>query len=61
MVLFRWIVLLMLLVTVLNLAVYLITREPVWRQRAVTMLRWTVVVGLGFFALLILRRAAVFI
>jgi hypothetical protein len=37
------------------------TGEPIWRQRAIQVLKWGVVLGLVFFGLLILRRAAVFI
>jgi hypothetical protein len=61
MILFRWMVLLMALAMVLCLAAYTVTGQIIWRQRAVQMLKWMVVLGLGFFGLLILRRAAVFI
>ncbi len=61
MILFRWMVLLMALAFVLCMAAYTVTRQPVWRARGMTTLRWMVVLGLGFFGLLILRRAAVFI
>lgn len=37
------------------------TGQPVWRQRAVEVLKWGVVVGLLAFGMVILRRAAVFI
>lgn len=56
-----------LLVTVLGLgfllsmAMFTLSGEPIWRQRAMQILKWAVVVGLCFFGLLILRRAAVFI
>lgn len=61
MVLFRWMFLMMALAFMLSMAAYTFTRDPVWRQRAMAILKWTVVLGLGFFGLLILRRAAVFI
>ncbi|MDE2401954.1 MAG: hypothetical protein KGL90_09850 [Burkholderiales bacterium] len=61
MILFRWLFLMLLLGMALCLAAYTITGHPAWRQRAVQLLRWSVVLGLGFFGLLILRRAAVFI
>lgn len=61
MVLFRWMVLMMALAFVLCMAAFTVTRQPVWRERAMKVLRWGVVLGLGFFGLLILRRAAVFI
>ena len=40
-------------------ALFVGTRQPVWRQRGVLLLRWTVMAGLAFFALLILERVAV--
>jgi hypothetical protein len=43
------------------LVLHKLTGEPVWRQRATQALKWGVVLGLSFFGLLILRRAAVFI
>lgn len=58
MLLFRWAFLLLALAFVLCMAAYIITRAPVWRQRAMSLLKWTVVLGLGFFGLFILRRAA---
>ncbi|RZL11223.1 MAG: hypothetical protein EOP40_03485 [Rubrivivax sp.] len=61
MVLFRWLFLLMALAFLLCMAAYTVTRAPIWRQRAISILKWTVVLGLGFFGLFILRRAAVFI
>jgi hypothetical protein len=61
MILFRWMVLLLALGIVLCMAAYTVTGQVLWRQRAVKLLRWMVVLGLGFFGLLILRRAAVFI
>jgi hypothetical protein len=45
----------------LCMGAFTLTGEPVWRQRALLALRWGVVLGLLFFGLLILRRAAVFI
>ena len=43
------------------MAMHTLTGEPAWRGRAIQVLKWGVVVGLAFFGLLILRRAAVFI
>jgi len=40
---------------------YMQTRNVVWRQRAMNVLKWGVVLGLLGFGALILRRAAVFI
>lgn len=61
MIVFRTILLLMALGVVLCAAAYTVSGQTVWRQRATQLLKWLVVVGLGFFGLLILRRAAVFI
>ncbi|MES2088389.1 MAG: hypothetical protein V4532_00170 [Pseudomonadota bacterium] len=61
MILFRWMVLLLALGMVLCMAAYTVTGQALWRQRAVQLLKWLVVLGLCFFGLLILRRAAVFI
>jgi hypothetical protein len=40
---------------------YLQTRNPVWRQRAMNVLKWGVVLGLLGFGAVFLRRAAVFV
>lgn len=40
---------------------YLHTRNVVWRQRAINVLKWGVVLGLLGFGALFIRRAAVFI
>jgi hypothetical protein len=61
MVLFRAIFVLLALGMVLCMAAFTITGQPIWRQRAIQLLKWMVVAGLGFFGLLILMRAAVFI
>lgn len=61
MVLFRWMFLMMALAFVLSMGAYTVTRAVTWRTRAMAILKWMVVLGLGFFGLFILRRAAVFI
>jgi hypothetical protein len=61
MVLFRAFFVVLALAFLLCMAAFTITGEPVWRQRALIALRWGVVLGLCFFGLLILRRAAVFL
>ena len=45
----------------LCIGAYALSGNTVWRQRAMQIVKWAVVAGLCFFALLILRRAAVFI
>ena len=61
MVLVRAIALVLGLAFLLCMAAFTITGEQVWRQRAFMAVKWGVVLGLCFFGLLILRRAAVFI
>ncbi|HEX5312353.1 hypothetical protein [Aquabacterium sp.] len=45
----------------LSMGLHVLTGQAVWRQRAMQILKWGVVVALCFFGLIILRRAAVFI
>ena len=59
MVLFRVIVGLLLLSGLLCFAMYIATSQLVWRRRGVTIIKWTVLAGLGFFGVLILERLAV--
>lgn len=61
MVLFRFLVMILALGFLLNMAAFTLTKQVVWRQRAMLCLKWGVVLGLCFFGLIILRRAAVFI
>jgi hypothetical protein len=61
MVLFRAIFMVLALAFLLGMVAFTITGQQIWRQRALMALKWGVVVGLAFFGLLILRRAAVFI
>lgn len=61
MILFRTFAMFLGLGFLLCMAAHTLTGEPIWRQRAFKCLKWGVVLGLCFFGLLILRRAAVFI
>ncbi len=61
MVLFRFLAVALALGFLLNMAVFTVTKQVVWRQRAMLCLKWGVVLGLCFFGLIILKRAAVFI
>ncbi|HET6789649.1 MAG TPA: hypothetical protein VFH49_16925 [Aquabacterium sp.] len=45
----------------LCMGMFTLSGEPVWRQRAIQILKWAVVLGLCFVGLFVLRRAAVFI
>ncbi len=37
-------------------AMYLGTRNPVWRTRGVLIVKWTVIAALGFFAVVVAER-----
>jgi len=59
--LFRGLTLLLVFGFVLSMTAHTLTGEAIWRQRAMQVLKWGVVLALVFFGALILRRAAVFI
>ncbi len=46
---------------VVSMLLHTVTGEAIWRQRAMQVLKWGVVLALVFFGALILRRGAVFI
>jgi hypothetical protein len=56
MLLFRWLVLLLLISSLVCFAFYIGTGQPRYRQFGLKILKWTVVAGLGFFAVLIFER-----
>jgi len=58
---FRWVVLLLLAAGALSLAMYVGTGEARWRNLGIRIIKWTVIAGLGFFAVLILERMAVIV
>jgi len=58
MLIFRLIVGLLLFAGVFSFALYIATGQAVWRQRGLVIVKWTVLAGLGFFAVLILERLA---
>ena len=58
MLIFRWIILLLLVAGVLNFAMYVGTGRVRYRSWGFRIIKWTVVVALGFFAVLILERMA---
>jgi hypothetical protein len=43
------------------MVLHTLTGEAIWRQRAMQILKWAVVLGLSVVGLFVLRRAAVFI
>lgn len=58
MLIFRLVVGLLLFAGILCFAMYIGTRQPIWRRRGIVIIKWTVLAGLGFFAVLILERLA---
>ncbi|MBV8125241.1 MAG: hypothetical protein JOY60_14925 [Burkholderiaceae bacterium] len=59
MTMFRLVFELLMVAAVLCFAMYIGTRQVIWRRRGIFLMRWTVLAGLGFFAVLILERLAV--
>jgi hypothetical protein len=59
MLMFRWVVMLLLLAAVLCIAMSIGTGQVVWRQRGIVILKWTLMAGLAFFAVIILERMAI--
>lgn len=58
MLVFRLVFGLLLLAGILCFGMYIATSQPVWRQRGLVIVKWTVLAGLGFFAVLVLERLA---
>jgi hypothetical protein len=59
MLVFRWILLLLLMAGLLCFAMYIGTGQPRWRVIGVRLVKWSVVAGLAFFAVLIAERLVV--
>ena len=58
MLLFRWLVLLLLLMAAVSFAFYAGTGQPRFKRFGLVTLKWTLIAGLVFFAVLILERLA---
>ena len=58
MLIFRLVFGLLLVAGLLCFATYIATGNVVWRRWGLVIVKWTVVAGLGFFAVLILERLA---
>ena len=58
MLVFRWLVLLLLIAGALCFAMYVGTGQVRWRAHGVRLVKWAVIAGLGFFAVLLLERLA---
>ena len=54
----RWLVLLLLLAAIVSFAFYIGTNDRRYLRFGVTIVKWTVIAGLGFFAVLILEYLA---
>ena len=61
MLIFRWIVLLLLVAGALSFAMYLGTGQARWRRLGFVIVKWTVIAGLVFFAVLVLERMAMIV
>jgi len=58
MLVFRLVFGLLLVAGLLCFALYIGTRQVVWRRRGLVIVKWTVLAAFGFFAVLILERLA---
>jgi hypothetical protein len=61
MLIFRWILLLLLVAGLLSFAMYVGTGQVGYRQLGVRIIKWAVITGLGFFAVLILERFVIMV
>jgi hypothetical protein len=59
MLIFRLVFGLLLLASLLSFAMYIGTRQALWRRRGLLILKWALLAALGFFGVLILERLAV--
>jgi hypothetical protein len=59
MLMFRWIVMLLVIASVLCFAMSIGTGQVVWRRRGYMILKWTAIAALGFIAVIILERMAI--
>ena len=58
MLIFRWLVLLMLIGSVVCFMFYAGTGQERFKRYGLVLLKWTLIAGLGFFGILILERVA---
>ncbi len=58
MLLFRWLILLLLLGAAVSFAFYAGTGQPHFKRFGLLTLKWVLIAGFGFFAVLILERIA---
>lgn len=58
MLLFRWLILLLLLGTLVSFVFYTATGQPRFKRYGLLTLKWTLIAAFGFFGILILERIA---
>jgi hypothetical protein len=58
MLVFRLVFGLLLVAALLCFAMYIGTREVSWRRRGIVLVKWTLIAGFGFFAVILLERLA---
>ena len=58
MLLVRWLILLLLLGAIVSFAFYVATGQPRFKRYGLLTLKWVLIAGFGFFAVLILERVA---
>lgn len=58
MLIFRWVILLLLAAGLVSMAMFVGTGRARYKLLAVRIVKWTLIAGLGFFAVLILERLA---
>ena len=61
MLIFRWILMLLLVAGLVCFALYIATGQLRYRRIGLLLVKWTVIAGLAFFAVLILERLAVMV
>jgi len=61
MLIFRLVFGLLLLAGLLCFAMYIGTGHPTWKRNGIIIVKWTVLAALGFFAVLVLERLALWL
>ncbi len=59
MLIFRFVIIGLLVGSALSFALFIGTRDRRWMNRGLLILKWTVIAGLAFFAVLLLERIAI--
>ncbi|BDI04236.1 hypothetical protein [Sphaerotilus microaerophilus] len=59
MLIFRFVIIGLLVGSALSFALYIGTQDRRWMSRGLLILKWTVIAGLAFFAVLLLERIAI--